>query len=586
MQAVVAEHRLFGRPVIKGNLDQIHPAKLIFGFFKAKKTGALRFNEDTNDIWLYLVNGCLAPYERGVYAQDDFARNLVRVGLLGKREYALFSRRAEREKSFVVQMLIDENTLDREMVRRLAEGYFERGVIGVFSWRRGTYTYFEKPELEGFEGEADPLRTVRWILDGIRLKYHPNWIEKRLEKRIDAPLKVFAEAPLPLDRVLISEGEREVGDMIRQGVTLARLIATSRLTPAEVRALVYGLLTIECVKFEVKNKEKKPRPARVRPEPPNPLENLFREAEASLTRIHLEAASELAREREAKYEGEPPAAAAPETPQDVARQMLETLRHLQAANAPAPAPAPNEDEEFAEALAAAMTAGQEAAPPVDVGPALDLSSLRRAEARPAAEEPAEPEPAEEPSPPADATDAPPPAAEGFGEQYLKDLRDVEEAPAEAAAEENEQVGASAAGSDDVFAEAVDDMTLNPDEPPDQLFKMGAALLEQGQYHNGYRAIAQAIEKGYATPEAKIQLGWAEFHAFPDDPERFTKATELVQQGIDQDPKQAQGYLWMGKLYLAAGDKSMAELYLVRAVEVDRDCRAAKELIRKLYSTEA
>ena len=53
-------------------------------------------------------------------------------------------------------------------------------------------------------------------------------------------------------------------------------VDASRLTPAEVRALVYGLLTIECVKFEVKNKEKKQRPVRVRPEPPVELPAAFR----------------------------------------------------------------------------------------------------------------------------------------------------------------------------------------------------------------------------------------------------------------------------------------------------------------------
>jgi tetratricopeptide (TPR) repeat protein len=580
MQAVTPEHNIFGNPSIKGNLDQVHPAKLLYGFFKAKKTGALKFNDDANDIWLYLAKGCLVAYERGVFAQDDFAWHLVRFGLIAEKEYTIMRRKAERKKTSPVQMLIDDGVLDRATVQRLAVGFYERSLIGLFSWRRATYLFYERPELEGYAGDPEPLRTLRWILDGVRRKYHQGWIEKRLEQRMEAPLKVFAEAPATLDQLLVSEPERLIAEQIRQGATPAQIIRQSTLTPAEVRALLYGLATIECIKFEAKDKaKKKKKPAPAAPQRPvDPLENLFREAEASLSRIHLETTLEKVVNADSGDEaGFADAAAIAQlssalasgseglTPQ-LKQKILDRIRDLQSTPTP-----PGEPALVAEAVATN--------PPV--GSPEDLAELARIldPAPPPETAPADESPEEM---------APPAPTDDFGMRDAPDSAnlpdfgslDLDQAAAKAGLVESGDKPADE--NPDLFAVSSGDMALQDEDPPDQLFKMGAALLEQEQWEQGYRAIARAVERGYASADAKVQLGWALFHAFPDDSDRFAKAAEFVQQGIDLEPRNAVGYLAMGKLYLAAGDKHMAELYLVKAVELDRDCRPAKELIRKIY----
>jgi tetratricopeptide (TPR) repeat protein len=597
MQQFSRERELWGAPSIKGNLDQVHAGKLLYGFFKARKTGIITFNDGANDIWLFLQDGCLTPYEPGLYSQDDFAWHLVRFGLMGEQEFDVYRKRSRQSGKPLVQLLIDQRLIEPDAARKLAHSFFEKNLIGLFSWRHGAYCFFEKPRLEGAQGPVDPQRTLRWIIDGIRRQYHPAMIESRLEKRLQTPLKPYSGALMPLDDLLVSTDEQQIGEWIRQGRSIAQILAETSLDAKAARALVFALLTVECVKFESKERRRR-EPAEREPaewRPGDVLERLYRQAEASVDRIRVEVKREESRpvgERRGGRTPVPPPeefAALDEAPEIQAgeaddpthllrRRIQERIRGLQevAAKLDSPEGAQALASRLAERLKAAEPPLEAAAtlppvpPPTQAAPLGEMPQFRdlRALDDQQVEQPGDEGPAAD----LDLGELPP-LEEGKGAPGASPLGGAAAAFGEGPGE--------AYGED--FLRPSEEMAFPADDPPAQIFKLGLAMSEQEQHQSAYRAMTTAVERGYEAPGAKIHLGWAFYNANPDEPDRFSRAAEMIQEGIEQTPKQSLGFLAMGRLYLAESDRGMAELYFVKALELDRDCREARDFIRRLHT---
>ena len=625
----------FGVASIRGNLDQVHVAKLLFGFFKARKTGILAFNDGFDDLIVYLFKGCPVLYVRGLYDQDDFAQYLSRFGLIAAEELEKFRKKAEQEKTTALRLLLNQRVVDEAMVRRLAERYYEVNLLGLFSWRRGEYRFYEKSGLPGFEGEADPLRTLRRIIDGIRQRYHAGMIETRLEKRAQTPLKIQADPPIPLDELLLTDDERQIAAWIGEGATLAEIIEKSALKPNDARALVFALLTLESAKFESKGKTR-----RIQAEMPAPagsiLNRLFRQAEASVERIQRQVQSEEATKRQLikdlgaervdlqeifPDEGpESPAPPADDATAELRRRLQQKIQELQNTvaaletvaagkklTAPEEKPLTKKEQSLADLLNASIDAAEttrqprativtrEEAEPEEFAPlesapdAVTGGAENSAAERPLSSAPfEESEAAESPAAEEWSTAEEPPAAEEWSSAEEPPAADewstAEEPPAEAEsvapAVADEPAFADLPDLPEPEAEAAPEFSEN--DPPVQLFQMAVALLDQEEWERAYRALTIALEHGYDTPEATVYQGWAFYNAFPNEPDRFIQAATLVQEGIDQNPAKATGYVVLGKMYFAERDRSMAELYFVKALEVDHDCREAKEYIRRIY----
>lgn len=592
MQSINYDTDLPAAPSIKGNLTQVHPGKLLYGFFKAKKSGVLEFDDGSVSFRLFLHDGCLYPFEAGIFGQRDFAKLLIGFGLLAKEEFESHARRARELGIGTVQFLIEQQTLEKAQMIRVANIFFERHVFGLFSWRDGDYAYYEQ-ELP-IDTQPSRLTTLRWIIDGIRKQYHPGMIEDRLRKRLNSPLKVFTDAPIQLDELLVTENERAIADAIAEGKTLAEIINGSAADSADVRGLVFGLLTIECVKFgrEAGAKEKarqkqKSKPASAPGTAEERLAAAFREAEVSVERIRDEVArepdpplevarSEPAGESPRRKVGVKLSAAVlrraaefgvnlsdltgAENADDLAallrrriQEKIEGLHQGHAAAASSKQAAPVEDE-----LAAADESTEV---PLEEMGKFDLGELPELDAA------------------RDGSDM------DLGLDGLDDLL------ADGPAARKKRVGFDRdfePPDDNVPPEMQDDLVLEgPDfsdsDPPDQVFRMGLALLEQEEWERGYEAINFAHERGFVDPALNTYLGWAYYNTHVEDPDRLDKAAKIVRRTLDANQRDTNAYLILGRMFLSEGDGSMAELYFVRALEVDPECGAAKDYIREIYS---
>jgi tetratricopeptide (TPR) repeat protein len=613
MMPIHNETHTFGDASIKGNLSQVHPAKLIFGFFKARKTGVLRFADGSVRLKFFLHNGCLVLHESGLFADPDFGKSLVRFGLVTVEEIKAFNRQAKEAGKTAVHLLIDRQIVNYGQVRRLANIIYERNVMGLFAWRSGDYGFYEQ-ELSGVEDTGNAQQMMRWIIDGVRKQYNAGMVEDRLKRRLAVPLKEFDGAPVPMDELLISGTEKAVADGVREGRTLGELVEALPAEAKDVRAIVFGLLTIECAKFSrpagarQEKKKDKDRGESADGAAPDRWERLFNEAERSVDRIHEEVAQEppefappghgaaegdgqamnLAAEllRRAAEQGvKPPAGGAGDStdaltqlirqriqerlegrrrnePDEASGEPLDDAGHPDSAAAEAEAAA-----HFEQMLAGAIKVDEDAGGGETEPEAIDLDSLSEI----------------------DLGDLPPleSAGDGAGDDTMDEFdRMLETAPGEPTAGPENGLGLDFDPPDDDFEEVVYEeeiIEFSEDDPPDQIYRMGVALLEEENWEAGFEALSIAEQRGYAEPGLHTHLGWAYFQTHEGESDRVDKAVAMVRKSLAIDQRDTQAYLYLGRIYLADGDKYMAELYFVKALEIDADCRLAKEYIRDIYA---
>ena len=544
-------------PMIKGNLDQVHPAKLLVGLFKAQKSGALLVDDGISKLRLYFSDGCLIPFEENIHELREFAQFLVSQRMLSKRELVVHERLAAKRKDKLIDLLVERRVLERENIREMAEKFYSRQIIGFFSWRRGAFTFMDL-EQSGRAKEDDKIQTLRWIINGIREKYHHGMIEKRLEKRRLTPLKMLTDTPFPIDELLTTAGERQVAQWIEKGTNLETIMTKSDLGPTDARALVFGLLTIEYCKFAPTIKARPEKSKSKKALPSDPLERLFAQAERSVDRIH----AEVEREQQFAQPVSEEVAVTLDTLADELHRRLVQKTESEAAP-PTTAPAASNETTGAEPVAeikkpaedsgfeSFASKGEELPGPLEAG-----------------EEYAEP-PEEEP------------AAES--------LDDLSEKAPEAGADELDDFGGLTDDEKryepDFAPELLTDnkiLEFSATDAPDKIYQLAVTLIEEMAWSQARQAIQVALERGYENPQAKAWLGYCQYKDSEGDTDRFQKASGAIQEIITQNPKDALGYLLMGKIYLDEEDRSMAELYFIKALELDRDCVEAKELVRKIY----
>ncbi len=531
---------------IKGDLSQIHPARLLYGFFRAHKTGLLVVTDGVVKLRFYLRDGALFPYHQGIFAEPEFARFLQGQNLITEEERLNYLKLSEHEKVGTVELLVKRRIVDRDLAKKAADLFFQKNVVVFFSWRHGGYLFYDH-ELPGTDVPPTPVQTLQRILEGVREKYNPGMIEQRLAKRLQTTLKLTAAPPAPLDLLLRNPADRQVVELIAAGATLERIMAESSLGPTDARALVFGLLTIDYCKFKpgIPRPERAPKEATL---PHDPLQRLFRIAEVSLDRIRRELARQ---ERSAAVREEEITVTEDEAHDEELRRRL--LDHLHKYN--------EERTTRDDALSKADEAVGHRSPA-----AADLAEPRQ---------PAAPldEPAEELVAGPDAADV---APDDLGDVTLADLGEIP-AKLDPAFTNFDEMAVSEKLLDDSR-----EMLFSAEDPPEQIFQLAVSLFEQSMWAKAREMFEIALQRGYDAPEVKARLGIALYFETTTDPQRFRNAAAWIQKAITQQPKNSVGYLYMGKLYQTEGDLSMAELYFVRAVEADPECTEAKEIIRRLY----
>lgn len=111
---------------------------------------------------------------------------------------------------------------------------------------------------------------------------------------------------------------------------------------------------------------------------------------------------------------------------------------------------------------------------------------------------------------------------------------------------------------------------------------GLDLLESGNFKGAVKCFKKVIEKTPDSAIGYIYLGWSTYKdKSTDKNEAFKKAVKYIKKGLSIDPKNGEAYLFLGKIYLENGEDDMAELYLGKALEFNKDCKEARLEIQKI-----
>jgi Domain of unknown function (DUF4388) len=626
--------------VLKGKFaGSLHPAKLLFGLLKAKKTGVLTLHEGTAHISVYLNSGCVVFDRGGVFADEDFGQFIIGRSLTTTPEYQQYKSTAKKKKMTPVDLMIQAGILDETETELLAQEYFWRAAPSFFLWRKGDYTFLENRKTSPSE-YATLANGAVFILRGIMDKYDPVMMRGRLQKRLKNRLKINENniiTPRDLEEISVVADFLAV---ISEESTLSDIMDELGGDENHTIALAYGLLTLGLLKFSVSDEKKYERSLKRRTDP---LSRLYSAAVKSVDQVHVrtnrEGRGNIKSRKPAESQEFPEVKdagdvlAALEKGENVEGALTQRLNKLMEVKR-------KKRELLQHRINQAGENG--AAPLIPAGQAPEKKIERVSQ--PLSEEKTEvPEALTAESDPGVRLDAPvihdthipssidptPSDNEFFAQTEKPDLsmsdsgsdfifqetktesdlniEKVKDAGASQvdAMEDNEGVVVFDFGDSDMGAEeflesvepdnkydpnmyrpgesAEDDIAEAAFIPGESFEAVVTALREfcdQKKWKDADKAFAELQMREQVTADILAMGGWARYHLSGDDP--FARGAMLIQKGIDMDPKLDIPYLYMGRLYMEEGDNAMAELYFIHALEVNKDCLEAKDFMKKLY----
>ncbi|MBZ0273881.1 DUF4388 domain-containing protein [bacterium] len=546
-------HTLEHRAAIRSKVSKaVHPAKLLSGFLKARKTGELIFREGASERTLFLRNGCIVYPTARILEKTEFGDYLVSRGILTARENRGFRNRAKERGEAPYDLMVEDRILTRAELEEHRVKFDEETLSDVFSMTMGEFAFVEC-DIDVPDSEVSTAKTASAIVDGIVRHYNTLMISDRLIRRLKTPLRMNPHGFIDAEELRKVPVVARFLAEIRDDRPLKDVITNAGLNSTEGLAVCFGLLTLDVLKFIVppaKRREiARARKARRRNDP---FEKLYKEALASVEQIHE------------RFKDEPRLS---EMDVPVGTTNEEIFRELGIG-----ADAPRELRERVARL-------------------LDLKRQRRAMLD------------EEGAAGEDAVATIAPGAGGEADA-ADDETGLGGAGLDLGGEDDEDIGHEIAedfdagfGADESFTDFVDDQTnpmddygigdptqvhFSPEEPDDTVYNALRTYSDEGRWDIANAAFEELKRRGSTDAGVLAYGGWVKYHLSNADP--FGVASALIQEAINAQPAHDVPYLIMGKLYFEEGDKGMAELYLVKAVEKNSDCYEAKDLVKKIYET--
>ena len=550
------------RFTLSGNLAATHPAKLIYAIFKAKKSGILAFEDGITKIRIYFKDGTIVPYFNGIIRERGFSLYISRKKVVTTEEIKICKKLAEDKKTHFVDELISKSIVLRADLEQHAEEYFWKTVQGLFAWRHGTFE-FRDHSLKHYEGDIDPSKTLRVVLDGVRNHYNPNMVRERLRKRIKQTLRPYNESIVRLDQLQLQDVDKEFADLLMGGTSMHDALGQTGISPTDGLALAFTMLTFELVKFKAA-KKKKPV---IRPKA-SALDVAMAMASESVDRIREQI-------KETEEDVVSPQGSEKDDLVDKIKNILQEKEKKKAQAAASVVPdvlteAPAEDLGFnaseSDQSAASfestdeesMSFGEELSPGDDYSTDLNALSENILSDDEALEE--------------------------FGSQdaFGEESSDSSDEFGLGDFLENDDGGELAEVAEESYEEeSLDDLVFDANEMPEKIFQVGLSYLDQGSYPFAKKSFNEAISRGLNTIEAYVYYGWATYRS--DSLQNgFESGAAIIQQAIKDHPKSYIPYLYLGKIYEGEKDLVMAELYYIKSLELNRDCDEAKNAIKMLY----
>jgi CheY-like chemotaxis protein/curved DNA-binding protein CbpA len=114
------------------------------------------------------------------------------------------------------------------------------------------------------------------------------------------------------------------------------------------------------------------------------------------------------------------------------------------------------------------------------------------------------------------------------------------------------------------------------------FQQGEVKLKRRDFLGAVECFQWAVKLYPEEGEYHAHLGWAKYLAEPNDRAVLREALENVKKGAKLAPDREKPYLFLGRLYQAAGRADVAEKMFARCVQIKSDCVEALRELRLMH----
>ncbi|HKE12866.1 MAG TPA: J domain-containing protein, partial [Myxococcota bacterium] len=114
------------------------------------------------------------------------------------------------------------------------------------------------------------------------------------------------------------------------------------------------------------------------------------------------------------------------------------------------------------------------------------------------------------------------------------------------------------------------------------FQQGEVKLKRRDFAGAVECFRWAVKLYPEEGEYHAHLGWAKYLAEPNDRAVLKDALENVKKGAKLAPDREKPYLYLGRLYQAAGRADIAEKMFARCVQIKSDCVEALRELRLMH----
>jgi len=114
------------------------------------------------------------------------------------------------------------------------------------------------------------------------------------------------------------------------------------------------------------------------------------------------------------------------------------------------------------------------------------------------------------------------------------------------------------------------------------FQQGEVKLKRRDFPGALECFKWAVKLYPEEGEYHAHLGWAKYLAEPNDLSVLKEALENVKKGAKLAPDREKPYLFLGRLYQAAGRADIAEKMFARCVQIKSDCVEALRELRLMH----
>ncbi len=209
-------------PTYSGSIQEVSFPKLMFHFTAARANGRLLMSNDAVRKEIFLLNGKPVAAS-STLPRDKLAALLVRKGVVDKERVKQMLALVDNDDQMLADQLLHSGFMPPgDLFDHLKDQLLEK-VFEVFSWRVGTYAFYDGQE---FKGSLLPLNLNPWdtLTQGVRQGYELRELRMLLEPLRNRILLPRQNEHLHMGQLMLSPKETKVFRSITAGRTLGAIL--------------------------------------------------------------------------------------------------------------------------------------------------------------------------------------------------------------------------------------------------------------------------------------------------------------------------------------------------------------------------